>query len=77
MQIILAAVLTAGTLFAVAGPALAQNDAYCLQSGKWGYPGNCEFSTYRQCMEAASGTSSTCGRNPMRRHPHDRYDHRR
>jgi hypothetical protein len=39
MQVNLAAVLTAGTLVAIAGPALAQNDAYCLQSGKWGFRG--------------------------------------
>ncbi|YBW38350.1 DUF3551 domain-containing protein [Nitrobacter sp. TKz-YC01] len=71
------AVLTMATLAAVAGPALARNDAYCLQAGKWGYPGNCQFSTYRQCVEAASGTSSTCGRNPMRRHRYDRSVHQR
>lgn len=77
MNASLARVLTIGTLVAVAKPALAQNDTYCLQSGKWGYPGNCQFSTYRDCMEAVSGTSATCGRNPMSYRRYDRYDHRR
>jgi hypothetical protein len=45
--------------------AVAQQDAFCLQGDQWGYPGNCQFSTYRQCMAAASGTYADCGRNPM------------
>ena len=39
-------------------------DRYCLQSWDWGYPGNCEFSTYDQCMATASGTGAGCGENP-------------
>ncbi len=37
---------------------------YCLQGRQWGYPGNCAFATYRQCMATASGTNSGCGINP-------------
>ena len=44
----------------------AIQDRYCLQGRQWGYPGNCLFSTYRQCMATASGTSTYCGVNPMR-----------
>jgi hypothetical protein len=44
-------------------PASAQ-DRYCLQGRQWGYPGNCAFATYAQCMETASGTESACGINP-------------
>jgi hypothetical protein len=40
-------------------------DRYCLQSWDWGYPGNCEFSTYDQCMATASGTGAGCGENPQ------------
>jgi uncharacterized protein DUF3551 len=40
-------------------------DRYCLQSHEWGYPGNCEFSTYAQCMATASGTDAGCGVNPQ------------
>ena len=39
-------------------------DRYCLQGRIWGYPGNCQFATYEQCMATASGTSSYCGINP-------------
>ena len=44
-------------------PAFAQ-DRYCLQGRQWGYPGNCAFATYGQCMATASGTESGCGINP-------------
>jgi Protein of unknown function (DUF3551) len=47
-------------------PAEAIQDRYCLQGRKWGYPGNCLFSTYQQCMATASGTNAYCGINPMR-----------
>jgi hypothetical protein len=40
-------------------------DRYCLQSSEVGYPGNCEFSTYQQCMATASGTGAGCGENPQ------------
>jgi hypothetical protein len=48
---------------AVAGPI---QDQYCLQGRRWGYPGNCQFSSYEQCMATASGTDAYCGINPMR-----------
>jgi hypothetical protein len=39
-------------------------DSYCLQGRIWGYPGNCQFSSYAQCMATASGTNAYCGINP-------------
>ena len=39
-------------------------NSYCLQGRIWGYPGNCQFSSYAQCMATASGTFSYCGINP-------------
>ena len=47
-----------------AAPATIQ-DRYCLQGPEWGYPGNCQFSTYDQCMATASGTTAYCGENPQ------------
>jgi len=41
-------------------------DSYCLQGRRAGYPGNCQFSSYQQCMITASGTGDGCGINPMR-----------
>ena len=37
---------------------------YCLQGREWGYPGNCQFSSYEACMATASGTVAYCGINP-------------
>ena len=39
-------------------------NSYCLQGRIWGYPGNCQFSSYAQCMATASGTAAGCGINP-------------
>ena len=46
-------------------PAPLVQDRYCLQGRIWGYPGNCEFSNYYQCMASASGTDAYCGENPI------------
>jgi len=45
-------------------PAAIQ-DRYCVQGYGWGYPGNCQFSTYEQCTATASGTGDVCGENPQ------------
>jgi Protein of unknown function (DUF3551) len=52
------------SIWAASSPAQAQDYKYCLQGRQWGYPGNCQFSSYRQCMATASGTESFCGINP-------------
>ena len=49
-------------------PSAAQEriqDRFCLQGRQWGYPGNCQFSSYAQCMATASGTDAYCGINPQ------------
>jgi hypothetical protein len=63
---ILAIVSTLAVVDSVA-PASAEaiQDQYCLQGRRWGYPGNCQFSSYNQCMATASGTADYCGINPM------------
>jgi len=43
----------------------AIQDQYCLQGRRWGYPGNCQFSSYPQCMATADGTDAYCGINPQ------------
>jgi len=40
-------------------------NSYCLQGRIWGYPGNCQFSSYAQCMATANGTDAYCGINPQ------------
>ncbi|QIG98205.1 MULTISPECIES: DUF3551 domain-containing protein [unclassified Bradyrhizobium] len=63
-------------LLAIASPAAA-NDRYCLQGREWGYPGNCEFSTYSQCTASASGTDAYCGINPQYAYRGQRSGHTR
>ena len=61
------AVLAAVTLVGSISPVAAQDriqDRFCLQGRQWGYPGNCQFSSYPQCMATASGTGAYCGLNP-------------
>lgn len=60
------ALLALGTVMSFAAPqaASARDYAYCLQGRQWGYPGNCQFSTYQQCQATASGTDAGCGVNP-------------
>lgn len=68
------AVLAAISALTMIGPAAAApapraefaQDSYCLQGRQSGYPGNCAFSTYRQCQATASGTGEGCGLNPMK-----------
>ncbi|MCB1393173.1 MULTISPECIES: DUF3551 domain-containing protein [unclassified Nitrobacter] len=64
MRIVLLVILGAGTLMGASALISAENSAYCLQGGERGYPGNCQFSTYQQCVASASGTNATCGTNP-------------
>ena len=40
-------------------------NSYCLQGRAYGYPGNCQYSSYAQCMATARGTFSSCGINPQ------------
>lgn len=37
---------------------------WCLQGRVWGYPGLCNFTSYPQCQDTASGTDAYCGPNP-------------
>jgi hypothetical protein len=65
---VLFAVLTAvSAVTAIASifPAAAAQEQYCLKGRQWGYPGNCQFSSYDQCMATASGTVDYCGINPQ------------
>lgn len=83
MRRISLAILAAASILTAIGwiaPAAADpiQDTYCLQGRRWGYPGNCQFSSYRQCQAAASGTADACGINPMRafaRQPRARHQY--
>ena len=47
------------------GIVLTAGVARALQGRQWGFPGNCQFSSYAQCMATASGTDAGCGINPQ------------
>jgi len=67
------AAVSAVALLVAAGStsAVAQDYPWCLQKGL-GYPGQCQFSTYNQCLATASGTFSYCGINPLVAFAHQR-----
>ena len=69
LSLAILAAVSALTVTATISPATAREpiqDTYCLQGPMSGYPGNCAFSSYQQCMATASGTYESCGVNPMR-----------
>lgn len=69
---VLTALLVLATLGSLS-PATAAR--YCLQGRDWGYPGNCQFTTYHQCMASASGTRASCGVNPRYAFARQRHGH--
>ena len=61
----LMAVTAAGAAtLATSAPAAAYDYPYCLQGRDMGYPGECSYATYAQCMASASGRRAYCGINP-------------
>jgi hypothetical protein len=65
---ILASVSALGVLGAMSTTSAAQavQDNFCLQGRQSGHPGDCESSSYQQCMATASGTGESCGINRMK-----------
>jgi hypothetical protein len=46
-------------------PALAKDFPYCIKGCDFGgATGDCSFSSYQQCLAAASGRDATCAANP-------------
>ena len=62
--LLITALAVASTLTLTASTSPASAARYCLQGSGWGYPGNCQFATFAQCMASASGTNAGCGVNP-------------
>ena len=70
------ALTAVGSMSPAPATAEAIQDRYCLQGRNWGYPGNCQFSSYQRCMATASGTNSYCGINPRYAFARQRYQGR-
>jgi hypothetical protein len=69
-------ILGTSIVIAMSATPAAAASRYCLQGREWGYPGNCQFSSYQQCMAAASGTDAYCGINPRHAFARERRGHR-
>jgi len=63
MAILTLCAASAATL-AGSSPAAAYDYPYCLQGRGVGIPGDCAYSSYGQCMAAASGRALYCNINP-------------
>jgi len=61
MLIILAA---GAATMAGAGRAAAYDYPWCVVGGGFGYPGDCSYRSYGQCMASASGRRAWCNINP-------------
>jgi hypothetical protein len=71
--------LASAATIAGSQPADAFDYPYCLQGRETGLPGDCAYTSYGQCMAAASGRNAYCGINPrvaFRRPPPPRHGYR-
>ncbi|HLG84074.1 MAG TPA: DUF3551 domain-containing protein [Bradyrhizobium sp.] len=62
--------------FASSVPATAHDYPWCAQGRGFGYPGDCSYQTYGQCMASASGRDLYCGINPRAAYAQDRRGRR-
>jgi hypothetical protein len=46
------------------GAAAARDYPWCAQGQGYGYPGECAYQTYQQCLASVSGRLLYCGVNP-------------
>jgi Protein of unknown function (DUF3551) len=67
-RVFLAVPATISVLTAVGSVSLADaaglQDRYCLQGSQSDFPGDCQFTSYFQCMASASGKDARCRENP-------------
>jgi hypothetical protein len=49
---------------ATSAPAAAHDYAWCVTGRDTGYPGDCSYTSYAQCMASASGRIAYCNINP-------------
>ena len=57
--------LSAGfAVVATSSAAAAYDYPWCVRSRHLGYPGDCSYRTYAQCMASASGRFAYCDVNP-------------
>ena len=65
LAFVLTTVLVTGfASFASSVPAKAGDYPWCAQGRSLGYPGDCSYQTYNQCLASVSGRDLYCGVNP-------------
>lgn len=64
MLAILALAAASAVTVASPTPAAAYDYPYCAQGRSVGIPGECAYSSYEQCLAAASGRGLSCNVNP-------------
>lgn len=76
MKNILPTAIAVGLFMAASNIAAEARDyRFCLVSPGYDFPGDCSYSTYRQCKASASGRLADCYVNPraIRRQGHRTY----
>ena len=85
MLAVIAVAATGGGVLAISAPGAAEDYPWCLSGWQTGYPGECYYTSYAQCMASASGRVASCKVNPRvafsQQPPRDRrvpypYDYR-
>jgi uncharacterized protein DUF3551 len=61
---VLAATAVSAAALATSAPAAAQDYPWCLAGSQTGYPGECYYTSYPQCMASAFGRYAYCTVNP-------------
>jgi hypothetical protein len=65
MRTLFLALATSATILATAvTPVAASEYRYCLHGDDFTGPGDCGFTSYRQCQATASGRTAYCATNP-------------
>ncbi|WMT74859.1 DUF3551 domain-containing protein [Bradyrhizobium sp. Ash2021] len=63
-MVMLVLMAAAAATFAGSAPAAAYDYPWCAQGRGFGFPGDCSYQTYAQCMASASGRALYCNINP-------------
>lgn len=81
MLALLALAAAGAATVAGSGPAAAYDYPWCVVGAGLGYPGDCSYTSYPQCLASASGRLAWCYVNPtfaFAREPHPpHYRHHR
>jgi len=64
MLAVIALAAAGGGTLATSTPAAAEDYPWCLAGYQTGYPGECYYTSYAQCMASASGRYAYCRINP-------------